>query len=851
MSEPASWADAKRVFEAALDMPESERIAFVDAACGGNVALLEEVRSLLAWHKGSTGFLETPASALAEAQAEQSPVRLVGQAVGTWRVLDVVGSGGMGVVYRAERADAAFRRHAALKVVRPGPDAPQIVQRFQVERETLAALDHPNIARLMDGGTTADGHPFFVMELVDGEPIDRYCDEHRLSIDERLDLFRKVCAGVQYAHENLIVHRDIKPDNILVTRDGVPKLLDFGVAKILSRDGPQSADDPAATAATWLMTPDYASPEQVSGRPSTTATDVYSLGVLLHVLLTGARPYTLTGTTPAAIEEQLLAFTLIPPSERAVSSPESGARAERRGTTALKLAKRLRGDLDAIVLRALGRTPSARYSSVEQLAEDVARHCAHHPVQARGRTAAYTIRLFVRRHRGALAVSAAGAILAVAGIVAILWQASAAADARARAERRFDEVRQLAGSFIFDVYDAIGDVPGATPARRLIVQKGVQYLESLAREASGDLGLQRELARAFVRVGDVQGNPTKPNIGDPSGAIGSYQRAITLAAAVQAAVPGDVDATRTLASAYRQRSDVLALTGNTTGALADSEQSQALYGQLADRDGASADDRFELGVASIKLGDLLGNPNFENLGRASGASLQYAKALDSFRQLDRAQPNTTKIQRMLGVTLERIGTMREEAGEWADAAAAYKESFDIRYALGQREPTHRDIQRDLGIAHEKLGNVQLARSGPGPAAAEYREALLVFERLAEADPSDVNAGRTVAISREKLGETLRAEGDRAEAVDLLKKALGSHRAFVAQDGHNVRARCDAARVAETLGDAVRAGSADAPGAGACGYWRESQEARQALTAGSASCASAADVARLAGKLTGC
>ena len=253
-----------------------------------------------------------------------SAVRLIGKSVGPWRILDVVGSGGMGVVYRAERADAAFRRHAALKVVRPGPDSPQIIERFQLERETLAALDHPNIARLMDGGTTADGQPFFVMELVDGEPIDRYCDDHRLSIDERLDLFRKVCAGVQYAHENLVVHRDIKPDNILVTKDGVPKLLDFGVAKLLSRDGAQP-EDPAATAATWMMTPDYASPEQVSGRPSTTATDVYSLGVLLHVLLTGARPYTLTGTTPADIEKQLLEFTLIPPSERAVSSPESEA----------------------------------------------------------------------------------------------------------------------------------------------------------------------------------------------------------------------------------------------------------------------------------------------------------------------------------------------------------------------------------------------------------------------------------------------------------------------------------------------------------------------------------------------
>src|SRR5688572_18120775 len=220
MTNAPSWADAKRVFEAALDRPEGERAAFVEKACGGNAALLQEVRSLLAWHKGSTGFLETPAARLTGATEAPSAALLIGKAVGPWRILDVVGSGGMGVVYRAERADAAFRRHAALKVIGPGPDSPQIIERFRLERETLAALDHPNIARLMDGGTTADGQPFLVMELVEGEPIDRYCDDHRLSIDERLDLFRKVCAGVQYAHENLVVHRDIKPDNILVTKDG-------------------------------------------------------------------------------------------------------------------------------------------------------------------------------------------------------------------------------------------------------------------------------------------------------------------------------------------------------------------------------------------------------------------------------------------------------------------------------------------------------------------------------------------------------------------------------------------------------------------------------------------------------
>jgi tetratricopeptide (TPR) repeat protein len=852
MADRAGWADAKRVFERALDLPEDDRAAYVDSACGGNPALLHEVRSLLTWHKGSTGFLENPAAKVADLPMEaMSAVRLIGKSVGPWRILDVVGSGGMGVVYRAERADAAFKRHAALKVVRPGPDAPQILERFRVERETLAALDHPNIARLMDGGTTSDGQPFFVMELVDGIPIDRYCDENRLSIDDRLDLFRKVCAGVQYAHENLTVHRDIKPDNILVTKEGVPKLLDFGVSKILSRDAPQAEDTPAMNA-TWLMTPDYASPEQVSGRPSTTATDVYSLGVLLHVLLTGARPYTLTGTTAAAIERQLLEFTLIVPSDRAVSSPESGARAADRRTTPQKLSNRLKGDLDAIVLRALGRTPASRYSSVEQLAEEVARHCAHYPVHARGRARGYAARLFVRRHRAALAAAATLVFVVIAGVLAVLWQASIAADARQRAERRFADVRQLAGSFIFDVYDAIDDVPGTTPARQLIVEKAVKYLDSLASEASGDLGLQRELAQAFVRVGDVQGNPTKANVGDTTGALASYQRALTLANAVRTAVPADIEATRTLASAYRQRGDVVALTGDKTTALSDAERSEQLYSEAAAHADATLDDRVNVGIASIKLGDLLGNPNFENLGRASSASLQYTKALATFRTLDqRIKSPDDNVRRYLGLTLERLGTMHEEAKRWTEAATAYQESFEIRKALAERQPLHRNIQRDLGIAHEKLGNVQLAQAGAALAAAEYRQALLVFERLAAADPTDVNAARTVAISREKLGATLRDAGTMAESLDLLRKALDVHRGFILQDAANVRAKCDAARVAEQLGDVTARGASggDAPPQ-ACGYWRESRDHRRALTSGVEAC-TVGVVDQLAQKMAGC
>src|SRR5688572_26190554 len=372
MADSSSWADAKRIFSQALDVPLAQRDAFLASACRGGNGLLDEVRSLLAWHDQSTGFLEQPAAHLGGlTPAIGGHQDLVGTTIGSWRVESVVGAGGMGVVYRAERADAAFKRLAALKVIRPGSDSEGIVRRFQAERETLAALDHPNIARLLDGGSTPDGQPYFVMEFVEGVPIDRYCDEQRLPIARRLRLFEAVCAGVQYAHENLVVHRDLKPDNILVMRDGTPKLLDFGVAK-LAGVGTTPGDEPGT--ATWLMTPDFASPEQLGGRASTIATDIYSLGVLLYVLLAGDQPYRLQSGTPLEIERELLDKALLPPSRMALDGPRAEAAAAGRDTTPERLARRLAGDLDAIVLRAMGRDPASRYSSVDQVTRDLEHH---------------------------------------------------------------------------------------------------------------------------------------------------------------------------------------------------------------------------------------------------------------------------------------------------------------------------------------------------------------------------------------------------------------------------------------------------------------------------------------------
>ena len=843
------WAEITRLFDAAMDVAPADQTAWL-AALDADAEVVAELRSLLEWHESSGAFLETPALRVPDlAGPSMTETPMVGRALGPWRLVDVIGRGGMGVVYRAERADDAFTRQAAVKVIGPGADAASVVERFRRERQTLADLDHRNIARLLDGGSTAEGQPYFVMEYVDGIPLDRYCDERTLPVADRVELFVRVCNGVQYAHQNLVVHRDIKPDNILVTADGTPKLLDFGVARLVSREpGP---NDTADTAATWLMTPDFASPEQMAGRASAMSTDVYSLGVVFYVLLTGERPYRLHGTTPAEVQAALAASRVRPPSALVRDTPLCTEHAARRGTTPAALARLLAGDLDAIVLKALARAPEDRYASVADLLRDVKAWRTSWPVSARPPSAAYVGAKFARRHTKALVAALVLALVAATGVAAVVWQASVAARERARAERRFDDVRRLANTFMFDVNDTIVNVPGTMATRELIVKTTVEYLDSLAREAAGDAGLQRELARAWIRVGDVQGNPASANIGDTAGAMRSYRRAVELADGARVAVPGDLDAVRTQAGAHRRLADVLAWSGELSTALTESELSSRLYAAVAAAPSPALDDRIEAAIASVKLGDLLGNPNLPNLGRAAEAAQAFTTALAAFRALDAATPGDARVQRFIGLSLERIGTLHEVAARWAEAEAAYRESFALRQSLAAREPAHRNIQRDLAIAYEKLGKIERATGGPGAGLENLRGALAQFERLAAVDPADANAARSVAISREVLGSALVDAANRADARTLFEAALASHRALAGRDAGNVQARCDVARLLEMVGDTftVDAGARTQ----ACVRWRESVTILGALkAAGTPACSTGGTGADgLAAKLRGC
>lgn len=428
---PEQYKQVKHLFNAALELSPDARPAFVDEACGDDRSLKVAVEKLLAAHDRADSFIETPAFDLASGllARHQSPM-VEGQLIGPYRIVGEIGQGGMGTVYLSERADDQYSKQVAIKLVRRGLDITEILRRFLAERQILANLDHPNIARLLDGGTTEDGLPYIVMEYVEGLPLIDYCDRHELSTIERLKLFRTVCSAVHYAHQNLVIHRDIKPGNILVNKEGVAKLLDFGIAKVFQ---PDSLDQGADATRTELrvMTPEYASPEQVKGERATTASDVYSLGVLLYQLLTGLRPYQIKSTDPFEISRAICEAQPERPSAAASRSVQV------RSSDQKPLSRQLRGDLDNIIMMAMRKEAARRYSSVEQFSDDIQRYLEGLPVIARKDTFGYRAAKFIRRNK---AVTAAGLLIPmtlVAGIVTTAWQAKRASDqARIATEQR-------------------------------------------------------------------------------------------------------------------------------------------------------------------------------------------------------------------------------------------------------------------------------------------------------------------------------------------------------------------------------------------------------------------------------
>jgi len=769
------WRQIKDVLDKTVALGAADRLLYLDEVCAADPDLRREVESLLISHeRAGSGFLQTPAvELLGSTAAGDRPSARVGRRVGVYQIVDEIAHGGMGEVYRAARVDGQYEKEVAIKLVRVGLDTSFILERFRQERQILASLDHPNIARLLDGGTTEDGIPYLVMELVDGTPIDQYCDANNLSISERLQLFRKVCAAVQYAHQWLVIHRDIKPGNILVTKDGTPKLLDFGIAKIL---------DPAASSEETLahpLTPEYASPEQIQGETITTASDVYSLGVVLYQLLTGQSPYGGETRTPHQLARAVTEMEPAPPStailrpaqvqqggQLSTLTPERLSRVC-QGSPA-KLRRRLVGDVDNIVLKSLRKEAQRRYASVEQFAEDIRRHLDGLPVTARKDAWNYRAGKFVRRHRISVAAAMLVMVAVLGGVAATIREARIAAANERRAEKRFNDVRKLANSLIFEMHDSIKDLPGSTPSRKLLVTRALEYLDSLSQEAKGDASLQRELAAAYQRIGDVQGQPRQANLGDPNGAAASYRKALAIRESLLEADPQNPELWRELVPSYGKLSDLLRDMGDLAGAIETSQKGLDAAQKAYDADPTNLTNRRLVAVYRMDHGYKQATAGGD---RPAGLkNMQQGTAL--LQQIVSEHPDDLYARRILGLSYSRMAEiLQADPKDRPQALVLYQEAIAIKQGLVAASPNNTDFRRL--VAYDQFAKAELLAdmNDTSGALSGDRAALSSFLQLAAADPANAQLKQDVAEVRGNFGELLTRTGDPVNGIKQLSLSL--------------------------------------------------------------------------------
>ena len=767
MSGPDSTAEPQRIaelFAEALERPPHERRAFLDHQCSGSTALLAEVDSLLAAHEEAAEFLEPldgPRSAALLVEALEEEVRT--PRAGPYRLVRELGRGGMGIVYLAERVEGGFEQRAAVKLVRRGMDTDAILRRFVRERQILASLEHPNVARLLDGGATEDGQPYFAMEYVDGEPLEEYCDLRRLGIEGRLRLFETAVRAVQYAHSKLVVHRDLKPSNILITREGQLKLLDFGVAKLLVDEEGDSAAAALTQAEGHPMTVAYAAPEQVRGEAVTTVTDVYSLGVVLYELLSGVRPYGAEGRTPDVLARAVCEHEPQPPSVAAKA--EGAARA--RGLTPERLARRLRGDLDTIALKALAKDPGRRYAAAESLAEDVRRHLAGHPVLARRDTVGYRAAKFARRHKVAVAATAAAAVSLMLGLLGTAWQAQRA---RREAERALAVQRFLVG--VFERADPTRSL-GETVTAHQLLDEGARRLRSgSAADASTRAELADTLARTYRSLGqlDEAANWSGEAVAGFRASLGTGHPRAALAELTQAEIRadrGDVKAARAALDVLLPRLRDGYGDGSPEHLRTRSAQA-ALLAQSGESEGALSEERDILAATQRAFGgdSIEAAVQQGRVAEALATLSRYAEAeaafRDALRRLERAgatrSPQSVHLETELADLLDRAGSDEE-------ADARFRSALEkARGVLGPRHPQFAQILIKYGFLHNEQGRYEegeaalveaisilepLGHYDAGAALRYQGFSLLRRERLAEARDDFARAER---IFRAKLGD---------------------------------------------------------------------------------------------------
>ncbi len=747
------YARAKEIFFAALEIDSSEHAELLERACADDSKLRQEVESLLTMRDNARDFFRLP-----EFETASGSDAGKNEIFSGYHLIREIGCGGMGIVFLAEKNDGGICQRAAVKLVRNDFCSKGLRKRFDLERQILNSLEHSNIARLLDAGTGSEGSAFFAMEYVDGTPLNEYADAKNLKLAERVELFGQVCSAVAYAHQRGVIHRDLKPSNILVTAEGAVKLLDFGIARLFADDG-QSLEMSRTTIR--AMTPEFSSPEQVKGEIVTTTTDVYSLGVILYELLTGKRPYKIGSESINEIIRAVCETNPEPPSTHN---------------------NKLRGDLDNILLKALRKEPERRYSSVEALGEDLRRFFHGLPVSARRDTFNYRLGKFIGRNRVAAGFAGLGVVLLLVGTAAAIWQGRRAEVERARAERRFSDVRSLTSSFMFELNDEI--LRGQTGARELLVKRAIQYLDLLAAETTDDTSLRRELAVAFLKIGDIQGKPFNPNLGDTDGALASYRKGLDILQELHETDAANLDIRGSLAAAYLSIGSIQAVrTLERRIAIENLQKARFLCEALIEA--VPADKNYHRILADVfkALGDALDNPD-ERLS-AYRKALEMREGLAAEDLTDPADLTATaSINQRLGMLMQNAAETNGASEKYNAALAHYDRSRAIYQQLIILEPENSRHRRNFADMTAMRMPVFANLGNRRETLDSFETAVKEFEALSDSDPKNAEARLDVALTYYLKCQSLLTLNERSDGVGSCRQGLFHFEAMLPNDLSN-------------------------------------------------------------------